>query len=266
MNAHAKRLITGIVGAPVLIAIICYGSQLLFSILITGAILVGTLEYASMVLRHNERVEKVELVIVALLIPIAFYLGNVELALAVVVFAFMTIFAIHLIRISADNFTIIPPMKVLFGIIYIPLTMSYFLLLRTESIEFVLLVLVIAMVGDASAFYVGKTWGKTKIYPMISPNKSAEGLFAIPVGALIGALIFRFLFMNHIPWYHIAIIAILGSLLGHIGDFCESMIKRTNNTKDSGTILPGHGGILDRIDCLIFIVPFVYYYKMVFMR
>jgi phosphatidate cytidylyltransferase len=67
--------------------------------------------------------------------------------------------------------------------------------------------------------------------------------------------------MPHLSWFHAVALGFIGSILGQLGDLCESIIKRVSGVKDSGVILPGHGGILDRLDCLIFISPFTYYYK-----
>jgi phosphatidate cytidylyltransferase len=88
-----------------------------------------------------------------------------------------------------------------------------------------------------------------------------EGLAGLVLGSTIASLIFSYYFFPEISLMQIAILASAGSIIGQLGDICESAIKRNYGFKDASSILPGHGGILDRLDCLIFIVPFVYYYR-----
>jgi phosphatidate cytidylyltransferase len=95
----------------------------------------------------------------------------------------------------------------------------------------------------------------------VSPGKSVEGTIALVAGSIAGCLIFSYFFFPQLPAVHAAIMGLVGSVAGQLGDLCESALKRTAGVKDSGMLLPGHGGILDRLDCLMFITPFVYYYQ-----
>ena len=108
---------------------------------------------------------------------------------------------------------------------------------------------------------MGKYFGKHKLAPFVSPGKTVEGLAGLVFGSTVVCLVFAYCFLPEIPLTQIAIIAFVGSIIGQLGDLCESAIKRTYGLKDAGSLLPGHGGILDRLDCLLFIVPFVYYYR-----
>ena len=83
----------------------------------------------------------------------------------------------------------------------------------------------------------------------------------LAVGSVAGCLVYRHFLMPTVPAGHVVILAFTGGIIGQLGDLFESLIKRASGAKDSGEILPGHGGILDRLDCLLFIVPFVYYYR-----
>jgi phosphatidate cytidylyltransferase len=124
-----------------------------------------------------------------------------------------------------------------------------------------LFVLILAFVGDVVALYVGKYFGKHKLTPLVSPGKTVEGLAGLVLGSTIACLIFAYYFLPEISLTQIAILAFTGSIIGQLGDICESAIKRNYGFKDASSFLPGHGGILDRLDCLIFIAPFVYYYR-----
>jgi phosphatidate cytidylyltransferase len=123
-----------------------------------------------------------------------------------------------------------------------------------------LLLFTVAMVwvGDTAAYFVGKSIGRWKLAPEISPNKTWEGAIANFLGALFVAAVFGY-FMKLQPAHTLAM-AVVGSVAGQIGDLFESAWKRSAGVKDSGTILPGHGGMLDRIDALILAAPAVWYY------
>ena len=146
---------------------------------------------------------------------------------------------------------------------YITFLMSYFVALRMmdKGALWIMFVLILAIIGDIAALYVGKYFGKHKLAPLVSPGKTVEGLAGLVLGSTVACLIFGYYLLPEIPLTHVAIIAFIGSIIGQLGDICESAIKRTYGLKDASSILPGHGGILDRLDCLLFIVPFVYYYR-----
>ena len=130
----------------------------------------------------------------------------------------------------------------------------------------ILFILVLAFSGDIAAFYVGKTFGKRKLISLVSPGKTVEGTVGLFIGSIMGCVLFKMLFYPALPLIHVVILGFLGSIIGQLGDLCESAIKRASGVKDSGAILMGHGGLLDRLDCLIFIVPFVYYYQLFLMK
>ena len=109
------------------------------------------------------------------------------------------------------------------------------------------------------AFVTGSLIGKHKLYPKISPKKTVEGLMGALLGSVLIGLLFKALFL---PQLSPAICVMLGlgmGFLGQLGDFSESMLKRSAQVKDSGSLIPGHGGILDRLDSFLFAAPFLYY-------
>ncbi|MGC2467744.1 MAG: phosphatidate cytidylyltransferase [Candidatus Acidiferrum sp.] len=121
-----------------------------------------------------------------------------------------------------------------------------------------LFVLVITWVGDTAAYFVGRAIGKHKLAPILSPKKSWEGTVASLLGALlVGALFARYI---NVPIEHLLGMAACGNIAGQAGDLLESAYKRSAGVKDSGSLLPGHGGVLDRIDALILAIPVVWYY------
>lgn len=124
--------------------------------------------------------------------------------------------------------------------------------------QLLLFVFVITWVGDTAAYFVGRSIGKHALAPHVSPKKTWEGTVASFLGSLIVALVFvRFMV---VPLPHLLGMAAVGNVAGQAGDLLESAYKRSAGIKDSGTLLPGHGGVLDRIDALILAIPVVWYY------
>ena len=119
-------------------------------------------------------------------------------------------------------------------------------------------------VGDTAAMWVGKAFGKHKLAPTVSPNKTVEGFFGGILGALAVGVLMIFWKFSAVPWYHVLIIAAGCSIFGQLGDLVESMWKRSLGIKDSSAIIPGHGGILDRFDSLLFAAPFMFAYLLLF--
>ena len=154
----------------------------------------------------------------------------------------------------------------LFGILYIAGLGGCYLLIRNfEGGNLLILFLfLITWLGDIAAYYWGKNFGKTPLAPIISPNKTVEGAIAGLAGSLIAGLIAGFLFLDHIMIEHCLLVAFICGSIGQLGDLAESLLKRHAGIKDSGNILPGHGGVLDRIDSLLFAGPAFYcYFKLV---
>ena len=115
-------------------------------------------------------------------------------------------------------------------------------------------------VGDTAAMFVGGAIGKHKLAPTVSPNKTIEGFIGGIVGALVIGALMCFWKFSEVPAYHVMLIALGCSVFGQLGDLVESMWKRSIGIKDSSAIIPGHGGVLDRFDSLLFAAPFMSFY------
>jgi phosphatidate cytidylyltransferase len=129
-----------------------------------------------------------------------------------------------------------------------------------EGSKLVYFLLLVVWLGDSGAYYVGKTFGKHKLSPRISPKKTIEGLMGGVAASVITALVIHFTFFPEFPLLHAIIAGVILSISGVIGDLAESMWKRSADVKDSGTLLPGHGGFLDRFDSILFTAPILYSY------
>jgi phosphatidate cytidylyltransferase len=126
--------------------------------------------------------------------------------------------------------------------------------------KLVFFLLLVVWLGDAGAYYVGKQFGRHLLSPRISPKKTIEGGVGGIVVAIITAIVIRSTFFPEFPLVHAVIAAVILSIAGVIGDLAESMWKRSAAVKDSGTLIPGHGGFLDRFDSIFFTTPILYVY------
>ena len=268
MGPHAKRWITGIVAVPLLFVVIVYGSCLLFSMVIALFIAGGVFEYNSMVFKGKYYWEKTEGLIIGLLLPLSAYLGGVQLMFAMVTFSLIIVFLLFLLRMRDGLADLAALARVVFGFMYIPLLMSYIIPLRCceDGTTWIFFIICAAFLGDISAFYVGKSLGRAKLMPAVSAGKTVEGAIGSIAGTMLGCVLFKILFFHDLSLIHAITLGFLGSIIGQLGDLCESAVKRTSMVKDSGFLLPGHGGVLDRLDSLIFLIPFVYYYRVLVIR
>jgi phosphatidate cytidylyltransferase len=131
---------------------------------------------------------------------------------------------------------------------------------REEGPKLVFFLLLVVWLGDSGAYYVGKQFGKHKLSPRISPKKTVEGLIGGISASIVTALVIHFTFFPAFPLVHAIIAGAILSVAGVIGDLAESMWKRSAAVKDSGKLLPGHGGFLDRFDSILFTAPILYCY------
>ena len=156
---------------------------------------------------------------------------------------------------------------ILFGIFYIGYTLGHFLWLRNrnDGALLVFFVLLVTWAGDAAAYYVGKTWGARALAPRLSPNKTVEGFLGAMVVAPLIACLGHVWFLPAVTLVDCLILGVLFTVLGLLGDLSESTLKRYAGVKDSGSLIPGHGGLLDRVDSLLLNAP-VFYYYMVFVH
>jgi len=133
------------------------------------------------------------------------------------------------------------------------------------GILFVIIALAGSMICDTGAYFVGKAYGNRKLIPHISPSKTVEGCIGGLIGGVVGVCLFKgladaFFFKTPISWKAAAALGLLLALAGMIGDLVESMMKRDAGVKDSGSVFPGHGGMLDRLDSPLFTIPVTFYF------
>jgi len=198
--------------------------------------------------------------------PLGFGAGLLVLALPGNAQVLVAVVAVALIALSlalrADDLRagIIRTAFLVMGVVYVFGCWRFAPLLRAQNRYWLLYALVLNWIGDVGAYYVGRSIGRHKLAPIVSPGKSWEGAAA----SLAASMIFGFFFLRWAipavaPAMALALTA-AANVAGQFGDLCESALKRGAGVKDSGTLLPGHGGMLDRVDSTLFTLPVVYLY------
>jgi len=150
---------------------------------------------------------------------------------------------------------------IILGLVYLPFLLGHLIPLRMlpQGQEWIFMTLIVIMSCDSFAYFIGRSLGKNKLYPAVSPNKSIEGALGGLFGSILAVLIVKYTFLPIIGVFGAVLIGLVLGVMGQLGDLFESLLKRACQVKDSGTMIPGHGGILDRLDSLLFAFPIVYY-------
>jgi len=262
MTSHLKRWMTGLISVPLLFITILFGSGEIFLILIFLMTLGAALEYNAMFFSKSRFFEKSIFCFAALMMPLSAFTGGISNLLFVLIALFVVAFLLFLLSEKSRTPNMEGINRIAFGLLYIPMMMSYLILLRDhpDGVLWIFFMVVLAFSGDTTAYYIGRKFGKHKLIPNISEGKTVEGTIGSILGSIIGCVVFSELMMD-LSVIHALIIGFFGNIVGELGDLCESILKRSAGVKDSGFILPGHGGILDRLDCILFIAPFLFYYR-----
>jgi phosphatidate cytidylyltransferase len=268
-----KRVISGLLASLLTLGVIAWG-DIPYLLIIVLLVYWGILEYTDLMLRRNMRPQTPVMLFISLLLLVLIYLNykypgafpgnllhNGERLIALTgVVAFFVIFTNELMRGDPEQGLINSAVN-LFGTVYIGFMFAYMLLLRfipgRDGLAYVLFTLLVTWFNDTSAYFIGIKFGKHKLSPKISPKKSVEGSLGGLAGGILAALIIGLFF--HKPLWLMIVMGIVVVVAGQFGDLIESTIKRNAGVKDSGSFLPGHGGVLDRIDSLLTAAPLVYY-------
>ena len=263
---HLKRWITALVALPFLIFLI-YKGGIAFAGLVGVACVFALCEYFRIVFNPKGGTLSGFILLIALTLGLvtiwAAYENAPDIILCVLAFNLMLSGFFSLTQFKSDAFILENITKQIQGMTYIPLLLSFLVLIRNsaDGMAWIFFLLCIVFAGDVGAYYVGSYRGRHKLCPSVSPGKTIEGsVGGLTANVLIGS-VFKLLFFPMFPW-GISILFFLGiGVSGQVGDLFESEFKRFSGVKDSGVILPGHGGILDRIDALLFAAPLAYFFK-----
>lgn len=250
-NTHQQRIITSILALTVPAAGVIIGGHVLLAVLILLCALTLWEFYGLFWTGHHTRLRIAGLFCAGLVLWAATCRDPLWISLALLI-GFWTSGMAFLFRFrTKEEIPIQDAMVFLFGLVYLPLTLHFPLFWNPMEI---VLALAAAMAGDTAAFYAGSLWGKKKIWPSVSPKKSWIGSWAGMAGT-VGVTVAIGTAFSAAPWWAFVLLGAALNVAGQLGDFFESALKRGLGVKDSGSILPGHGGMLDRVDSLLFIIP-----------
>jgi len=259
--AHLKRWLTAGIAIPILIYLIGFGPRWLFYLLLCVVSCICLHEFFRLTSPKLPRIPRVLAFSLCFLFPALFSQGLIPLAFAVLCFAVMIVLGFYLFSEAGRRKEVFEgTAAVVVGFVYAGLPVSLLVLVdrAPRGNVWIFFLLVIIFLGDTAALYCGRLLGKHKLYATVSPGKTWEGAAGGFVISVLAGIIFSRVFKLHDSVWTMAMISGVIAIAGQVGDLAESMIKRNYGVKDSGTILPGHGGFLDRVDALLFAIPVFY--------
>lgn len=266
MSNRSTRIIVSLLSIPAILAV-CYYGEIFFLVFTLGIGLIGFFEFAEMVKNIDDAVNKlIGLCSVAALILNEYFNFIDSRSLAIIIS--ITLLSVELFRNKKSPISNLG--STFLGIFYIGLFSAAILNIREiygqNSIVYVnggmiiISLLISIWVCDSAAYFLGSAFGKHKLFPRVSPNKSWEGAIAGFIFSIIAMVALKSFLIDFLIWQDVIILGIIVGVIGQMGDLVESLIKRDAGVKDSSALIPGHGGIFDRFDSLLFTAPFVYLY------
>jgi len=272
-----KRILMAAILIPLVYLLVVFGSTMQFFLVIAAGVAIGLYEFYRMFKNSGYNPQTSVGILVGLIVVTGFYIGansGGETALVfspdVMVAAAFTIALIFRLFSGRDTNGALVDVAITFtGIVYVAWLSAYMVLLRcwnTNGIDgraLIFFLFLVTWATDTGAYVVGSLIGRHKLYPKISPKKSVEGALgglAFSVGIAVAC---KYTFYTVLTLHDALVLGVILGIVGQVGDLAESMIKRSARVKDSGGLIPGHGGMLDRIDSLLLNAPALYYYTFV---
>ena len=259
-----KRELTALVLAPITIYIIGWANNYVFDAVIGLIAALALYEFLILGRRKGYALPIVLCILLMLFIVLAFVLEPISVEMGV----FLTLLVIpawYVLSRRALEDALPSSAIAVMATLYVGMLGGSLIRLRNDfglniGPKLVFFLLLVVWLGDAGAYYVGKQFGRHKLSPLISPKKTIEGGIGGIVTAILTAVVIHFTFFREFPLLLAIIGGVILSIAGVIGDLAESMWKRSAAVKDSGTLIPGHGGFLDRFDSVFFTAPILYVY------
>lgn len=262
-----KRVISAVVAIPILIFCLFFGGIIFKS----GIILVSGIciyEYINAYKKSTHPIIEPILILGFILISISIFFKMIPNIILPIIY--IVVISSMATPIFSRKYNVISSALTITGFIYIVCFFSLLTLIRDNvrgGSYLIWLVFIIAWSCDTAAYYSGRFFGNKKLCPLVSPKKTVEGSIGGIIGSSIGIMIWAIISKNVIPinWLSLILLGIIGGIVSQIGDLSASLIKRYVGIKDYGHIMPGHGGLLDRFDSILFTIPIVYYYITMFL-
>ncbi|MFQ6618875.1 MAG: phosphatidate cytidylyltransferase [Fidelibacterota bacterium] len=269
MKEAYSRLLVGIIGPPLILFAIIFG-KFIFLIFIIILFSLGLREMDHISRKKGIQQNKTVIALFSIIFFLASFYGKSEYFIVIIILFPIVLLISELYREGQNH--ILNVASSFFSFFYLGMFLGSIILIReysghTGKIEYhdagkiVVIMFISVWICDTAAYYVGKGIGKHSLFLRISPRKTVEGAAAGFIGSIITVLIFYFLdFIRFFSLIDYLIFGLITGIAGQFGDLIESMIKRDADIKDSSKIIPGHGGVLDRFDSIIFVSPIIYLY------
>jgi phosphatidate cytidylyltransferase len=257
-----QRILTGVIGGAAFLTFLMLGG-IWFTSLIFILASIAYYEFVKMSkIRFISIPSLIGFIYIAIILSSAFH---IEVSKSLFdfnqnnVFISLIFILMLLIVFSKNHFTIEQAGVLFISVVYIGFGFLYFIETRIDQgLSTIIFILIVIWCTDSAAYFIGKKFGKNKLWPSISPNKTMEGSMGGVIIAVIGGLLFQVITQNFESWTQVVVLSVIISIVGQLGDLVESALKRHFEVKDSGALLPGHGGVLDRFDSLLFVFPILY--------
>ncbi len=260
------RLATAAVAIPLLLAIVFVAPPAVLSCLILVLGLVALAEYLGMALQRQRADQALGFGCGALVMMVAVWIVEPGLPLAAALTTAVAGLLAGIVLRPVDlKVGVANAALSVMGILYVTI-LAHFVWLRhlDGGPYWITFIIANGMSSDTGAYFAGKSFGRRKLMPRVSPGKTVEGAVGSLVTAAVAGAVCQKLLFPAEAVSTMVVLAILLAAVGQLGDLCESALKRAFDTKESGWIFPGHGGVLDRIDSLLFPVAILYYYRVSF--
>lgn len=261
-----NRLIPGLALAFCWLLLLLKGSTLLFTLVLLAGLSIGAYEYGKMALVSESLLQHVAFALISIFPLLSVYFTPRLGAHGGLVIAFLLLSFWTLATYSEEFDSYAFFSRCCLGLVWIAFLGAHLLMIRElpEGNFWLLILTGITAGSDSGAYYSGRLFGRHKLSPLISPNKTIEGAIGGIITGIAAAALLAQLLLESVPWGFVLVAAVFLGMVGICGDLMESVVKRATGTKDSGTILGGHGGILDRADSILFGAPVLYYLLLLF--
>jgi phosphatidate cytidylyltransferase len=262
-DTHKQRLVTGIIIVVPLVIALGFGPHWMLCLLVALAAGIGLWELQRMIFATPPSwLWLMVFMAGGLLLPLGASLGGFTGLHFALVASLLAGLIFILVFSPLDPSAINRLARFNFAWLYIPYLLSYALLVgrRANGTQWIFFILCVTAAADSAAFYCGRQFGRHKLYEAVSPKKTVEGTLGGLSASLVTGTLYGTIVLKGVGGGEIFVLSGILAMLGQLGDLIESMIKRISGRKDSSSLLPGHGGLLDRLDSLLFVMPATFFY------
>jgi phosphatidate cytidylyltransferase len=263
-----RRILTALIAVPILIYIIGFTDAVYFDLAVALSATLALEEYFALASQSGVQVYRSWGHFLSLMMLVAFYLNPNNQSIPFLILCLSAVLFLVLgLRKGEQLHQVLPcAAGTLLGLAYIPASLGLLIVIRSEvelgsqGSSWIFFLLSVVWFGDTGAYYAGRMLGRHKLAPLISPKKTIEGSLGGLVGNTLAAILGKSLLLPQHPLLRLLLLAWVLGVVSQIGDLAESALKRGAGVKDSSSLLPGHGGMLDRIDGVLFAVPVLFCY------